>query len=58
MGCERRINHNLTHTCTHKRIVDLEELLHDQDIDALYIELMLSSDEAIESILHDLEADI
>lgn len=43
-------------SCTHKRIVDLEELLHDQDIEALYMDLMLSSNEAISNIQQDLEA--
>lgn len=63
MDCEGRpfnMNHSrniqdLTPTDI-KKGIDLEEILHDQDLDALYIELMMSSDEAMANIQQDLEA--
>ena len=39
-----------------KKRCDLEELLHDQDLEELYMELMMSADEAVANIQQDLEA--
>lgn len=52
MVCERRNRIK----CDNNKHCDLEEILHSQELEALYMEIMVSSDEAIESILQDLEA--